>query len=234
MAPFYGRGSTASRLTPLQGGSLLFTTKSPGIPGTHFINLGMIWTVVLNTGLMDWESSTLTTRPLFHKGGFHKGAFIIGHIRRLYLMWYLINSWRSLSENPQQHPPPPPLPPPEKIHSPFKNLKSASPLSFWPTLQIVQPPTPSPCRKGGRTLRTGFSFTCGIVFHYRFRYDVLSEENISTLWSFGGMYILPSPVFFEVENSPSRRVGNLGWWKYDKEWFWPSGSSWKLKTIFCK
>ena len=40
MAPFYERGSTASRLVPLQGGSLLFTTKFPEIPGTHFIDLG--------------------------------------------------------------------------------------------------------------------------------------------------------------------------------------------------
>ena len=40
MAPFYGWGSTASRLKPLRGGSLLFTTKFPEIPGTHFINLG--------------------------------------------------------------------------------------------------------------------------------------------------------------------------------------------------
>ena len=39
MAPFYGWGSTASRLVPLQGGSLLFTNKFPHIPGTHFINL---------------------------------------------------------------------------------------------------------------------------------------------------------------------------------------------------
>ena len=39
MALFYGWGSTASRLEPLQGGSLLFTTKFPGIPGTHFIDL---------------------------------------------------------------------------------------------------------------------------------------------------------------------------------------------------
>ena len=38
MAPFYGWGSTASRLEPLQG-SLLFTTKFPEIPGTHFIDL---------------------------------------------------------------------------------------------------------------------------------------------------------------------------------------------------
>ena len=40
MAPFYGWSSTASRLEPLRGGSLLFTTKSPEISGTHFINLG--------------------------------------------------------------------------------------------------------------------------------------------------------------------------------------------------
>ena len=40
MAPFYRWGSTASRLEPLQGGSLLFTTKFPEVPGTHFINLG--------------------------------------------------------------------------------------------------------------------------------------------------------------------------------------------------
>ena len=34
MAPFYGWGSTTSRLVPLRGGSLLFTTKLPHIPGT--------------------------------------------------------------------------------------------------------------------------------------------------------------------------------------------------------
>ena len=34
MAPFfYGWGSTASRLQPLQGGSLLFTIQFPEIPG---------------------------------------------------------------------------------------------------------------------------------------------------------------------------------------------------------
>ena len=36
MAPFYGWGSTASRLEPLGGGSLLFTTKFPEIPGTQY------------------------------------------------------------------------------------------------------------------------------------------------------------------------------------------------------
>ena len=39
MAPFYGWGSTASRLEPLREGSLLFTAKFPEIPGTHFIDL---------------------------------------------------------------------------------------------------------------------------------------------------------------------------------------------------
>ena len=40
MAPFYGWGSAVLRLEPLRGGSLLFTTKFQGIPGTHFIDLG--------------------------------------------------------------------------------------------------------------------------------------------------------------------------------------------------
>ena len=35
MDPFYGWGSTALRLEPLRGGSLLFTTKFPEKPGTH-------------------------------------------------------------------------------------------------------------------------------------------------------------------------------------------------------
>ena len=40
MAPFYGWGPTASRLNPLQGGTLLFTTTFPEIPDTHFNDLG--------------------------------------------------------------------------------------------------------------------------------------------------------------------------------------------------
>ena len=40
MAPFHGWGSTASRLQPLRGDCLLFTTKFPEIPGTHFIDPG--------------------------------------------------------------------------------------------------------------------------------------------------------------------------------------------------
>ena len=40
MTPFCGWGSTASRLQPLRGGSLLFTIQFPEIPGTRFIDLG--------------------------------------------------------------------------------------------------------------------------------------------------------------------------------------------------
>ena len=39
MAPFCGRGSTASRLEPLRGGSLLFTTKIPEIMGSEVVVL---------------------------------------------------------------------------------------------------------------------------------------------------------------------------------------------------
>ena len=40
MNPFYGWDSTASRLQSTRGGSLLFTTKFPEIPGIQFIDLG--------------------------------------------------------------------------------------------------------------------------------------------------------------------------------------------------
>ena len=40
MAPFYRWGSTASRLEPLRGGSLLFTTKFSEGTGTLFIDHG--------------------------------------------------------------------------------------------------------------------------------------------------------------------------------------------------
>ena len=39
MAHFCGWGSTASRLEPLRGGILLFTTQFSEVPGTHFIDL---------------------------------------------------------------------------------------------------------------------------------------------------------------------------------------------------
>ena len=51
MAFFYGWGSAASRLESLRGGSLLFTTKFPEIPGTHFIDLGRM------KGLVDFGAT---------------------------------------------------------------------------------------------------------------------------------------------------------------------------------
>ena len=62
MAPFYGWVSTASRLVPLRGDSLLFTTKFPDIPGIYSFyrprkdeRLSQPWShpVVLNTGPLD-------------------------------------------------------------------------------------------------------------------------------------------------------------------------------------
>ena len=58
IAPFYEWGSTASRLEPLWGGSLLITTKLPEISGTRFYRprkderLSWPWShpLVLNTG----------------------------------------------------------------------------------------------------------------------------------------------------------------------------------------
>ena len=53
MAPFCRWGSTASELQPLQGGSLLFTTQFPEIPGSLFIDLRrMIGSV--NLGATQW------------------------------------------------------------------------------------------------------------------------------------------------------------------------------------
>ena len=40
MGSFSGWVATASRLKPFPGGSLLFTIKFPGIPGTQLTNLG--------------------------------------------------------------------------------------------------------------------------------------------------------------------------------------------------
>ena len=40
MTPFNGWDSTALKLEPLRGDSLLFTTKFPEIPGTHFTDHG--------------------------------------------------------------------------------------------------------------------------------------------------------------------------------------------------
>ena len=70
MVPFYGWVSTASRLEPLRGGSLLFTTKFPEIWYSFYRprkdeRLSRPWShpVVLSAGPLDWESGALTTRP---------------------------------------------------------------------------------------------------------------------------------------------------------------------------
>ena len=73
---FYGWGSTASRLKPLWGGSLLFVTKFPETSGTHFIDLGRMkcWLDLGATQWFwtrdpwNWKFRTLTTRPLMNFG----------------------------------------------------------------------------------------------------------------------------------------------------------------------
>ena len=66
MVPSYGLGSTVSRIEPPWECSSLYNSKPPEIPGTHFINLGSMkdWVdlMVLTIRLLDWDSSTLTTR----------------------------------------------------------------------------------------------------------------------------------------------------------------------------
>ena len=52
--PFYGWGSTVSRLQKtLRGDSLLFTTRALGLPGTHLVSLGRIHHLV-NLGASQW------------------------------------------------------------------------------------------------------------------------------------------------------------------------------------
>ena len=85
--PFLWMSSTASRLEPLGGHSLLFTTKFPEIPGIcPFYRSrrdgrhSRAWShpVVLNTGPLDWEYSALTTRPFFLLRG-ERGVFVNGN-----------------------------------------------------------------------------------------------------------------------------------------------------------
>ena len=60
---------------PLRGDSLLFTTQPPGVRGTHLIDLGRMkgcglpWShpAVLNSGLLDRETSTLTTMIIWKR-----------------------------------------------------------------------------------------------------------------------------------------------------------------------
>ena len=51
MTPFYGFNCLEATES-LRGDSLLFTTKSPGVPGVHLIDLGMMngWVDLETTG----------------------------------------------------------------------------------------------------------------------------------------------------------------------------------------
>ena len=71
-APFLRMGFNYPKpKEPLKGDILLFTTKSPWVPSTHFINLEKMegW---VNLGAtqwfwtQDWRSSVLTTKPMPH------------------------------------------------------------------------------------------------------------------------------------------------------------------------
>ena len=53
MAPFYGNENCLRATERLRGGSLLFTTIFPEIPGTHLINLGKMKSWV-NLGATHW------------------------------------------------------------------------------------------------------------------------------------------------------------------------------------
>ena len=65
MAPFYGRGSTASRLESLQGGSLRFTTKFPETRGTNFIDhRKMKYWVDLGATQFFWTWDPLIENPV--------------------------------------------------------------------------------------------------------------------------------------------------------------------------
>ena len=75
MGDIYGWGSTASRLVPLWGGNLLFTTKFPDIPGTHFTDLGMMkgWinleATQVDSAFHPSEVSKMSTRNIWERSG---------------------------------------------------------------------------------------------------------------------------------------------------------------------
>ena len=70
MVSFYERGSTASRLEPLRGGSLLFTTKFPEIPGTHLIDLERM------KGWVNLEPPSECVIDILYSGSFLRQLFV--------------------------------------------------------------------------------------------------------------------------------------------------------------
>ena len=56
MTPFYGFNCLEATES-LRGDSLLFTTKSPGVPGVHLIDLGMMngWVDLETTGQLQGQ-----------------------------------------------------------------------------------------------------------------------------------------------------------------------------------
>ena len=72
-APFYGWASTASRLKPLRGGSLLFTSKFPEIAGTRLIDIERMkdW-VDLGATQWFWTRDPWIGNPAPYEKGFYR------------------------------------------------------------------------------------------------------------------------------------------------------------------
>ena len=69
MALFYGWDSTASRLEPLWGGSLLFPIKFPEIGGTYFLsNQEVRTTQIPKSGLKEESMGPYVAKMLFLQG----------------------------------------------------------------------------------------------------------------------------------------------------------------------
>ena len=86
MVLFHGWCWTVSRLEPLEGDSLLFTSKLPVVPGIYSVyhsqkdeRLSQPWShpMVLNLEFLDQESSALITRPLLHKCILHQPCWTL-------------------------------------------------------------------------------------------------------------------------------------------------------------
>ena len=91
MVAFYGWGSTASRLEPLRGGILLFTTNFPESPGTLFIKLGMI---------KDWIDLRVTQRFWTRNPWIGKPAPTICSLKSFLESWILHYLQKNFLEYP--------------------------------------------------------------------------------------------------------------------------------------